>query len=646
MAYITVNPVVYRINSYDKLYVLYETDEEILSVQLTIDNKATYIPCESFTQTQAVFDLTGRNPNIYEQCYLKVETVTSVETITLSPKTLNLNSLNTSTITPTILPADANNKNVIWSSSNERVATVSNGVVTPLRTGNTTIMCKSEVRPNVYDTCAVVVDLTGVNIPCQSISLDKSTISITDSMSVNLKAILNPDNTTDIVNWTVSPTNIATLTKQGDEGCIITPVKNGNCTVTATCNGKSASCSVAVSGLVLKPCTGLDINPITASGKVGETITISASVTPSDTTDPLVWTTSDPNVAIVNKGTVTFVSEGSCTITATCGSYSETCSIAVIPEFEVPSNAIYSYTGEVCSYYIVNEPYDTAQPTQYYYPFQNNNSWITSTSQNHDSTYCMCRIHVETYEDTGFVITATVSSEQHYDYAIFSYADVPLSQDSERDDRFQYCTENNGSITNRVVYNLTQGQHDIWVKYIKDSSNSDGDDTLKFKVAGTQPYSVIPETALMSEISGNYYWYAENLDISVSNVYDWDIYNDGYGVQYLRSTNYNVNSSSAICRIVFNSERPIDVKFKISMDSESNFDILYFGKPNQVYNAHSGADASLDRDKYSGAIGLQYVYYYDLPAGENVIYLKYFKDTSTHADGDRCYVLIDTITVK
>lgn len=77
------------------------------------------------------------------------------------------------------------------------------------------------------------------------------------------------------------------------------------------------------------PCTGitLDQNTLTFTGAGTQTLT--ATVTPSDTTDAVVWSTSAGAVATVSGGVVTAVGDGVATITATCGAHSATCSVSV-----------------------------------------------------------------------------------------------------------------------------------------------------------------------------------------------------------------------------------------------------------------------------------------------------------------------------
>ena len=75
----------------------------------------------------------------------------------------------------------------------------------------------------------------------QSITGDTSVTVLT----YQLIATPTPSNTTDNIVWSVSPSGIASVNQKG----LVTAVDNGDCTVSATCGGQSASCSVTVSGL-------------------------------------------------------------------------------------------------------------------------------------------------------------------------------------------------------------------------------------------------------------------------------------------------------------------------------------------------------------------------------------------------------------
>jgi phi13 family phage major tail protein len=75
---------------------------------------------------------------------------------------------------------------------------------------------------------------------------------------------------------------------------------------------------------------GIGVTPSTASIEVGDTVQLTASLSPSGATGTITWTSNEETAATVdNTGLVTGVGEGTATITATCGSYSDTCVVTV-----------------------------------------------------------------------------------------------------------------------------------------------------------------------------------------------------------------------------------------------------------------------------------------------------------------------------
>lgn len=85
----------------------------------------------------------------------------AVEEITLNKTSLRLEPNNSETLTATVSPSNATNKNVLWESDNDAVATVNNGVVTAVSDGEATIIAKSESNPTVTATCSVKVRTQG-----------------------------------------------------------------------------------------------------------------------------------------------------------------------------------------------------------------------------------------------------------------------------------------------------------------------------------------------------------------------------------------------------------------------------------------------------------------------------------------------------
>lgn len=168
-----------------------------------------------------------------------------------------------------------------------------------------------------------------VQIPCTGISLNANALTFTAEGSQTLTANVTPDGCTDPVTWESNNTSVATVS-----GGVVTAIANGSATITAKCGEYSASCTVDVSGVAQPvPCTGitLDKTELTFDGEGTQTIT--ATVEPADTTDPVVWVSSDPAVASIvvedNVCTVQSVSNGDAVITATCGNQTAACNVTV-----------------------------------------------------------------------------------------------------------------------------------------------------------------------------------------------------------------------------------------------------------------------------------------------------------------------------
>jgi len=81
----------------------------------------------------------------------------SIAGVTVTPATANVAVGATITLTATVEPANAANKKINWSSSNDAIAAVSNGVVTGIAPGQVTITAASAANPAKRASCAVTV---------------------------------------------------------------------------------------------------------------------------------------------------------------------------------------------------------------------------------------------------------------------------------------------------------------------------------------------------------------------------------------------------------------------------------------------------------------------------------------------------------
>ncbi|MBU4510535.1 Ig-like domain-containing protein [bacterium] len=95
---------------------------------------------------------------LFTGCLLTVPVPVAVTGVTLDQATMALTAGGaTGTLVETVVPADATDKTVTWSSSVPAVATVVNGVVTPLTAGTTTITVTT-VDGSLTATCEVTVE--------------------------------------------------------------------------------------------------------------------------------------------------------------------------------------------------------------------------------------------------------------------------------------------------------------------------------------------------------------------------------------------------------------------------------------------------------------------------------------------------------
>ncbi len=258
-------------------------------------------------------------------CQKEPETV-NVTNITLSSESISLVEGDSETLTATVSPSNATNKNVIWKSSNTSVATVSNGKVTALKAGTATITVTTDDGGKTA-ACQVTVNARIYNV--ESVSLDKTSITLTEGDSETLTATVSPSNATNKnVIWKSSNTSVATVNNG-----VVTALKAGTATITVTTEdgGKTATCQVTVNARIYNvESVSLDKTSITLTE--GDSQTLTATVYPANATNKKVsWKSSDESIATVNNGKVTALKAGTATITVTTedGGKTAACQVTV-----------------------------------------------------------------------------------------------------------------------------------------------------------------------------------------------------------------------------------------------------------------------------------------------------------------------------
>jgi len=207
-------------------------------------------------------------------------------------------------LTPVISPDNATDKTVIYTSSNEAVASVSpEGVITAVKAGRATITATA--LSGAKDTIKVTVTQK-----VTSLSLTDGVVNVDGTLK--LSALIGPEDATDkTLVWTSSDKRIAQVNHKG----VVSGERVGTCVITATAkSGVTASCTITV----VQPVSAVVIGPSKKTIGVNSTYQLETSIRPSNATDKnLIYYSSNPAVAKVDeKGLITGMSEGRTVVTA------------------------------------------------------------------------------------------------------------------------------------------------------------------------------------------------------------------------------------------------------------------------------------------------------------------------------------------
>lgn len=165
----------------------------------------------------------------------------SVTSVTLNATSLSMTEGESVALKAEVSPYNADNQNLTWASSNTDMVTVSDGVVTAVAEGFATVTVKTEDGGKTAS-CAVSVKPKVITV--KYVNLDINAVTLYPGEERRLMVTLYPDDAVDkTVVWSSSDESVAIV-----EDGLITAVSSGTAVVTATSNGKEASCKVTVVG--------------------------------------------------------------------------------------------------------------------------------------------------------------------------------------------------------------------------------------------------------------------------------------------------------------------------------------------------------------------------------------------------------------
>lgn len=182
------------------------------------------------------------NWRIFDTC--SVQVLPSVSGVKINKTSTTIAKNGKETLQASILPSNAGNKSVTWSSNNPKVATVDkNGVVTGINDGTAVITARTVDKAKTA-TCTVKV----VTVPVTSVGLNKTSTTLAKGYKEALAATVAPSNATNKnVTWSTSNPKVATVDSKG----VVTATGVGSAVITAktVSQSKVASCKVTVNDI-------------------------------------------------------------------------------------------------------------------------------------------------------------------------------------------------------------------------------------------------------------------------------------------------------------------------------------------------------------------------------------------------------------
>ena len=262
-----------------------------------------------------------------------VTVTTAASEVVLNRRTLAMVKGYSETLVATVLPANASNRDVVWSSSAPAVVEVSQeGRVTALAMGSATITAATQDGSR-RATCAVAVALETIHVTGVALNRSEMSLEANGAPGQLIATVFPADATIKDVHWASSNKTVATVSDDGPE-TVVTGLTNGTAIISATTvsGGRSASCTLRVTGPVAV--TGVTLNKTSTTLGIGTGETLIATVRPTTATNQNVtWETNAPTiVSVTQEGRITGLAAGNANITVTTaqGNFKATCAVTAM----------------------------------------------------------------------------------------------------------------------------------------------------------------------------------------------------------------------------------------------------------------------------------------------------------------------------
>ena len=254
--------------------------------------------------------------------------------IEMSEIGLNMTVGETFTLTVTVTPENASLEGLTWTSSDETLATVKDGVVTAVApTPDYEYVTITATLGELTATCDVAIYAALESIKFNTTEMDTK-FEFEEGLEIPLTFDIQPANaSTDGIIVTSSNTAVATIEEQSYFGMTfftMNVVGVGTTTLKVTsADGKLSDELVITVTPPAVHATAVTVDKEALTLNVGDTYQLVATMTPEDAVDVIEWNSAKPGVATVENGLVTAVGVGEATIWITTWYASATCKVTV-----------------------------------------------------------------------------------------------------------------------------------------------------------------------------------------------------------------------------------------------------------------------------------------------------------------------------
>lgn len=331
---------------------------------------------------------------------ITVNVIQRVTSISVSPKTKTIDEGETYSLSVTVLPEDANNKNYSFSVGSSSIASVSTqNVVTGISKGTTTITVTSADNSSIKDITSVTVIR---RVSSMYISKTQTSIDVGKTEKISAHVVPETANNTNFT-WSTSNSSVATIDSDGT----IHAISRGTATISATSEdgGYVASCVVTT----IQRVTGITISaPATVTLDENETYSFEVTILPSNANNKNFSTSSsNTSIASLNSNTeVLAKSKGQCTITVTSedGGFTASFSVNVLRRVtgvQISNSTLSVEAGKNAQLSAIISPSGVSNPNV---SWSSSNTSIATVDSNGKITAVaagQCSITVTT-EDGGF----------------------------------------------------------------------------------------------------------------------------------------------------------------------------------------------------------------------------------------------------